>query len=334
MKLPTLPAYPQPAHDEALSSWVERIGLFYGCTYDHWLGPVAAQLGAPQSATTTDVDADPRCRDLFIEWTGLAPALVPPILKGARKDLMPPLARLAFCPACWDEDVGAGHQPYIRREWSQWSCVHCRRHQAFLASRATVVDPFRRVLAWLPLWRTKPSWAALFGRSHEQGPYGETAWYTPGRTSVWSASQWSRLLSQFERIAPVDAITAGVRVQHRYERAERALRLVQSADFRAETRLVCEAVTTAGEKLALRLSENDIRRQNDPLPDPPVLLETRIGMMVAAAEILCIWDQTDAIHEKIARPIRASLRDRPTAEPVVRRPGSGSSDRKRTGAIV
>src|ERR1019366_631619 len=88
--------------------------------------------------------------------------------------------------------------------------------------------------------------------------------------------------------------------------------------------------TTAGEKLALRLSENDIRRQNDRLPDPPVLLETRIGMMVAAAEILCIWDQTDAIHEKIARPIRASLRDRPTAEPVVRTPGSGSSDRKRT----
>jgi hypothetical protein len=334
MKLPMLPAYPQPADAETLSSWVERIGIFYGCSYDHWLGPVAAKLGAPQAATATDVDADPRCRDLFIEWTELSPALVPPILTGARKDVLPPLARLAFCPACWDDDVEAGHQPYNRREWSQWSSVHCRRHQTFLASRATVLDPFRKVLAWLPLWRTKPSWIAPFEQAHEQSTYGETAWYTPGRASVWSAFQWSRLLSQFDRIAGVDAITVGARDRHRDERAERALRLAQSSDFRAVTRVVCNAVTTAGEKIALRLRENDIRRRTEALPDPPVLLETRIGMMVAAAEILCIWDQTDPIHEKIAGPIRASLRHRRPGEPVMRMPSRRSSVRKRTGAIV
>jgi hypothetical protein len=142
------------------------------------------------------------------------------------------------------------------------------------------------------------------------------------------------LLLQFERIAAVDAIAAGVQVPHRDERAERALRLVQSTDFRAVTRLVRDAVTTAGEKFALRLSENDIRRQTEALPDPPVLLETRIGMMVAAAEILCIWDQTDPIHEKIAGPIRASFRHRRPGEPVMRMPSSRSSFRKRTETIV
>jgi hypothetical protein len=75
-------------------------------------------------------------------------------------------------------------------------------------------------------------------------------------------------------------------------------------------------VTTAGEKLALPLTENDIRRHKEVLPEPPVLLETRIGMMVAAAEILCRWDHTDPIHEEIARPILASLprRRRPLSQ--------------------
>jgi hypothetical protein len=334
MKLPILPAYPQPARDESLSSWAERIGIFYGCNYDHWLAPLAAQLGTPHLANVLDVDSDPRCRDLFIAWTGLSPALVPPILNDARKDILPPLARLGFCPACWDEDVRSGQQPYIRREWSQWSCVHCRRHQTFLATRATLLDVFRRILDWVPLWRTRPCWAAAFEQSHEQSTYGETVWHTPGRANSWSASQWHRLMSQFERIMAVDAITAGAQVRHRDERAEQALRVAQSADLRSVTRLVCEAVTTAGERLAVRLTENDIRGPTKVLPDPPALLETRVGMMVIAAELLCIWDQTDPIHEDIARSIRTSLRDRPTAEYVVRRPGSGSSVRKRAGRIV
>jgi hypothetical protein len=322
MKLPTLPSYPHPAGDEALSSWVERIGIFYGCHFDHWLGPVATQLGTPQSATTTDVDSDPRCRSLFIEWTGLPPAVVPPILKGARRDLLPPLARLAFCPACWDADVDAGHQPYIRREWSHWSCVCCVRHQTFLASRATVLDPFRRVLAWLPIWRTNMSWIAPFQQSHDDSPYGEAAWYTPGRSTIWSGSQWSRLLSQFARIAAVDA-EATAPSQHPDLNAQQALRLAQSMGFRSVAREVCELVTTAGKKLALRLTENDIRRHNEALPDPPLLLETRIAMMVMAAEILCIRDRNDPIHEDIARAIRMSSQHRlARGKSVVRGPGA------------
>jgi|ERR1017187_7021340 hypothetical protein len=310
MNLPVLPAYPTPANDEAFSSWVERIGLFYGCSYDHWLGPVVAKLGAPQAATATDVDSDPRCRDVFIEWTGLSPARVPPILTSIRKDVLPPLARLAFCSACWDDDVAAGRQPYIRREWGQWSSVYCRRHHTFLASRAAVLDPFRKFLEWMPFWRTNASWIAPFERAPEQSSYGETAWYTPGRANMWSATQWGRLISQFDRLAAVDVIAGENVIRHEETLAERALRFGQSTEFRPTTRIVCDAVTTAGEKLALRLTESDIRRHKEVLPDPPVLLETRIGMMVAAAEILCRWDHTNPIHEEIARPILASLPQR------------------------
>lgn len=319
MKLPTLPAYPHPAGDETLSSWVERIGIFYGCTYHHWLGPVAVQLGTPQSGHTTDVDSDPRCRNLFIEWTGLPAAVVPPILQGARRDLLPPLARLAFCPECWDADAEAGHQPYLRREWSHWSCVCCVRHQTYLASRATIIDPFRRVLAWLPIWRTNSSWIAPFEQSFEKSPFGEVAWYTPGRSTMWSESQWSRLLAQFARIAAVDA-EATAPSQHPDMNATRALRLAQSVELRSMARGVCELVTTAGEKIALRLTEHDIRRHKEEMPDPPVLLETRIGMIVMAAEMLCISERSDPIHEDVARAIRMPSPTRSAREKsVVRR---------------
>jgi hypothetical protein len=55
--------------------------------------------------------------------------------------------------------------------------------------------------------------------------------------------------------------------------------------------------------------------------------------MVTAAEILCTWDHTNPIHEKIARPIHAALPHRTTAKPVVRSPCSRSSVRKRAAAI-
>jgi hypothetical protein len=65
----------------------------------------------------------------------------------------------------------------------------------------------------------------------------------------------------------------------------------------------------------------------------PHLNAARIGMMVTAAEILCTWDHTNPIHEKIARPIHAALPHRTTAKPVVRSPCSRSSVRKRAAAI-
>jgi hypothetical protein len=140
--------------------------------------------------------------------------------------------------------------------------------------------------------------------------------YRPGRANIWSATQWGRLISQFDRLAAVDVIAGENVIRHKDTPAERALRFGQSTEFRSITRIVCDAVTTAGEKLALPLTENDIRRHKEVLPEPPVLLETRIGMMVAAAEILCRWDHTDPIHEEIARPILASLprRRRPLSQ--------------------
>lgn len=42
-----LPVYPLPVGDELLSSWIERIGIFYGCDYEHWFTAVLSADGRP-----------------------------------------------------------------------------------------------------------------------------------------------------------------------------------------------------------------------------------------------------------------------------------------------
>jgi len=73
---------------------------------------------------------------------------------------------------------------------------------------------------------------------------------------------------------------------------------------------VAEFATTAGQGKSLRMVETDFRSRCEPLPDPPAALESRIGMMVVAAELLCIMECHDPIHEHVARLVRESAATR------------------------
>ena len=97
MKRQPLPACPEPHRDELISSWLERIGLFYGVGYH---GAAAALLpGRDPSmwASERDLDADAETRSALLEWTLRDPQDVPAALNPSDNNTMPRSARLASC---------------------------------------------------------------------------------------------------------------------------------------------------------------------------------------------------------------------------------------------
>jgi hypothetical protein len=300
-----LPAFPLPARDESLSSWIERVGMFYGCDFEFWLGPVMALFGTGPSTRDIDVDSDPRFRDVFRQWTGLTEMRLPPILPSASSAVLPPLARLAFCPHCWDDDVAGGAPPYVRRAWSHWSCVHCPVHHKFLATRTASPWQYRNLISpWLPVWRSKRSWIEAFGWPPALDRPDSTLWHAPGRSSFWSAEQWQALSIQLERFIGVDSqASTGARPDGR---EQRVLSLAQSPALREVAKDISDVATSAGAQWAVRMTEDDLRRRFADCPDPPALLETRIGIVLVAAEIIRMLDRQEPISPDIARTICAS----------------------------
>lgn len=86
--------------------------------------------------------------------------------------------------------------------------------------------------------------------------------------------------------------------------------LAKSQEFRPLSMNVAEFATTAGQGKSLRMTEMDFRSRWELLPDPPAALESRIGMMVVAAELLCMINGQAPIHEDVARLVQESTATR------------------------
>jgi hypothetical protein len=156
--LPRLPYVPGPHEDELLTSWLERVALFYGLDFaqvrllldpesDRWRGDIE------------DADADAALRARAVEWTGVPDTWVPPILDVTDPDTLHVSARLGYCPPCWDEDVALGRAPYVRRAWTRWQAVHCPVHRTWLTARRPRLDRECELRGWAPVWSSRAHWA-------------------------------------------------------------------------------------------------------------------------------------------------------------------------------
>jgi hypothetical protein len=89
------------------------------------------------------------------------------------------------------------------------------------------------------------------------------------------------------------------------------------------TQDIANVVTTTDETWTVRMMEDDLRGRYADCPDPPALLETRIGIVVTAAEILRMLYGRKSIHPDIARAVCVSVRNRSAFE---RRASRGLND--------
>lgn len=160
-----VPVTPEPRSDELLSSWLERTAVLYSVDYVSILAIVAPEhFQRSFSDWTFDVDTDATFRRAVALWSGRDAATLPrafSIGEGAG-EVLPPAARLSFCPSCWDDDVEAGRSPFVRRTWALWAEVACPTHRCWLSARRprAIREGVHR--GWSALWRTQPRWAAAF----------------------------------------------------------------------------------------------------------------------------------------------------------------------------
>ena len=99
MGLTPLPHVPAPGADELLSSWLERIGIFYGSD----LAAVRVALGPGAlryRGVDEDLDADAALRERVVNWTGMPEFRVPRLIRVASARVLPVSTRLGYCPAC------------------------------------------------------------------------------------------------------------------------------------------------------------------------------------------------------------------------------------------
>ena len=197
MTISTLPASPDPYPDELISSWIERIGLFYGIDYQDTVGILHARGGNPVPDPTTDFDSDPETRDLLCSWTERTPDQVPAILDSLDKSIMGPPARVVYCPRCWDDDCAGGRQPYIRARWTRWFSVHCPVHRVWLAARRPRIKGQSPLQPWLNIWRSNRRWAKAYESPYEPHFSASACGFAP-ETMARPASSWARFTRELE----------------------------------------------------------------------------------------------------------------------------------------
>lgn len=162
MTLQPLPICPAPYPDELMSGWIERIGLFYDTGYDGAVALLHAHQGRTAWDGNEDMDADPELRESLRQWSGRRAEELPSLLDAATDKILGPPARLTYCPACWDQDVAEGRQPYIRCQWSSWISVHCSRHGSWLTGRRPRTKHEGRMNGWIGIWQSRDRWASAF----------------------------------------------------------------------------------------------------------------------------------------------------------------------------
>jgi hypothetical protein len=162
-----LPYAPPPNSDELLSSWIERIGLFYGIGYLRARMVLHPTRSANVWGENEDVDSSDDIRRLLISLTGLGERVVPSLLPTSSNGLLEVSARLAYCPACWHEDVERGRAPYIRSHWSFRSSVMCTKHETWLSARTPGSQFGSELNGWAPIWQTDSNWATAAHLTHD-----------------------------------------------------------------------------------------------------------------------------------------------------------------------
>jgi hypothetical protein len=200
-----IPVCPIPQASETFSSWLERTACFYSCDLDRWIGQFAEDLS--EFGADLDLDSSDELRSIIGMWSGISQARLPLPLPKSR-NWLPDGARLTFCEYCWDEDARAGRQPYIRRQWTRWTAVHCPDHLVFLCAKNRRGVQNASYFDWYDIWGSRPNWRSSFEISCRPSTSG--LWYRPSErlTNPTSSAELFQLLDRLNNPNDLTAFNA------------------------------------------------------------------------------------------------------------------------------
>jgi hypothetical protein len=285
-----IPICPSPQRSELLSSWIERTACFYGCDFDHWLAPIQLSLGA-RKEHSIDIDKNPKLRRSLSSWVGIPLSNMPTALSKTGLVLLPPRARLVFCQICWDEDAASGNQPYVRQIWTHWNTVYCEKHGEFLSAKHTNLDARNDLISWRSVWESRQNWWAPF-QLNKRPNFGDAGWYAPGRIAEFHRD---RLLTTLRRFHSPLSPTA-----------KQILALsLRPALYRVIHGLVCQT-DKSGKRFPRMIEPWESVGWKHKLARP-VLLETRIAVLIVASELYRMLERSEPIDVRVRGQLASLL---------------------------
>lgn len=135
-----LPVAPRPFRDELLSSWVARVAEHYGAEPLELMVYLAGQGGGdPGARQVDDVAPDMGLLRLWAKACRIDPARLRHRSLASRYPDLPQdwflNETVPVCLACFDADVAAGRDAYLRADWRLAEQVVCPAHRTLLLDR-------------------------------------------------------------------------------------------------------------------------------------------------------------------------------------------------------
>jgi hypothetical protein len=285
-----LPFAPIPQPGELLSSWIERIGLFYGIGYLGARAFVEPRRTSNEHGINDDLDSSALVRANAIAWTGIPQRLAPEVLVDRDEGTLEVSARLAYCPECWNQDVENGHSPFVRRSWAHWVSVMCSVHRRWLNAR----EPHRgigvEVNGWAVIWQSNYRWARAANVIFDPN-WGSLALGFDSQAMAAPGCAWSDLELEFESLGRVPGLAILAKVT-----------LPEYVGVRSR---IGEALEI-GEP-ARQITDAHLRGYNHSRPG---WIVARISSLVAATEILRILDSREALFEQVRKAMHGHAASR------------------------
>ena len=116
-----------PAHDESLSSLLDRSASFWGV--DRSAMAAALEFGLDDG--DADAPSQAALHTLSLA-TGFSATRLDTHRIASDVSWLFPEQRIGYCPCCWAEDAAQGRAPYFRRAWAACAAVACDRHGCLL----------------------------------------------------------------------------------------------------------------------------------------------------------------------------------------------------------
>jgi hypothetical protein len=293
LPLIALPYAPSPQPDELLSSWIERIGLFYNIGYLGARVILEPSRTANERTVNEDLDSSESVRKSAILWSGFPEKLVPELLARSDEAILEVSARLSYCPECWNEDAEQCRSPYVRKAWARWSSVTCPEHKTWLYAREPYSGLGSELNGWASVWQTNPRWAETAHVRHDPA-LRSFALGLEGHAVAVPDCSWSDLDRDFDRLAREPCCFVLARVA--------------TPEHAGMRNLVWESLEVGGN--SRRIVDAHLRGYNRLQPG---WIAGRISCMVIAVEVLRILEgQVPAI-----KLVRTAFESHPAAERLV-----------------
>jgi hypothetical protein len=275
LPLAVLPYAPPPHTDELLSSWIERLGHFYGIGYLGARVILEPSRAANKRGVNEDLDSSESIRNAAILWSGFAERLMPPVVP-MDDTVLEASARLAYCAECWNEDVERGQSPYIRRKWINWLCVACSEHGCWLNAREPHVGYGSELNGWAPVWQSNANWAQAAHVPYEPALLSFALGLESNSISLPNCS-WASLEADFESLVHENRLV---------------LRLMGKPEYGGMFHQVFQALEVGSRNP--RITDAHLRGYGRSRPG---WIAARIGCVVAAVEIVrIVQDRQPAIE--------------------------------------